>query len=51
MEWGVLARINPSGNRRLQLKIEGNTEETTGDKAVAAGNKVKAISDFIIIIR
>jgi hypothetical protein len=47
MGWVVLARFNPSGNRRLQLKTEGNTQETTGNKAVAAGNRTKAINDFI----
>jgi hypothetical protein len=30
----------------LQLKINGNPEEARGNKALAAGNKVKAISGF-----
>jgi hypothetical protein len=41
MGWGISLR-----KQRLQLKINGNLEETTGNKAVAVGNKAKAISDF-----
>ncbi len=29
------------------MKSDGNIQEITGNKAVAAGNRIKAISDFV----